>query len=309
MRLLCRFFKKNLEDAIVAIKAGVIGNNRVVIFRQDTSSKAYINELYYDEANNKCVESRIKDISPITKNQVLSPEEISQYISLMAAIAPAERYGLVMAGHGHGWITREIIESDSDISTYSAGYNPWIPAAGAEVTRDFGESNVRMNIDEIAEGIELSGVELDYILGRPMTEEEIANAPDGMKMVDMMGVPGMKFAITVSASFIMRSTFSLSRPWHSMGAWNVNVTGDQCRHLQPFGRMLYAPSMVMGSTGVCVMLAMTNAPFLNLPILPLRQRVPSGNIPIDAPLLSMAIDLRNRSFCGVSRFTNMWPVS
>lgn len=159
-----RFFKKNLEDAIVAIKAGVLGNNRVVIFRQDTSTKAYINELYYDEANNKCVETRIRDISPITKNQVLSPEEISHYISLMAAVAPAERYGLVMAGHGHGWITREIIESDSDISTYSAGYNPWIPAAGAEVTRDFGESNVRMNIDEIAEGIALSGVELDYIL-------------------------------------------------------------------------------------------------------------------------------------------------
>jgi len=32
-----------------------------------------------------------------------------------------------------------------------------------------------------------------------MTEEESANAPDGMKMVDMMGVSEMKFAITISA--------------------------------------------------------------------------------------------------------------
>ena len=32
-----------------------------------------------------------------------------------------------------------------------------------------------------------------------LTEEEVANAPEGMQTVDMMGMPGMKFAITVSA--------------------------------------------------------------------------------------------------------------
>ena len=32
-----------------------------------------------------------------------------------------------------------------------------------------------------------------------LTEEEVANAPEGIQTVDMMGMPGMKFAITVSA--------------------------------------------------------------------------------------------------------------
>ncbi len=32
-----------------------------------------------------------------------------------------------------------------------------------------------------------------------LTEEEVANAPEGMSMIDMVGMPGMKFSITVSA--------------------------------------------------------------------------------------------------------------
>jgi pyruvate-ferredoxin/flavodoxin oxidoreductase len=32
-----------------------------------------------------------------------------------------------------------------------------------------------------------------------MTEEEAKNAPEGMQTLDMVGMPGMKFAITVSA--------------------------------------------------------------------------------------------------------------
>ena len=32
-----------------------------------------------------------------------------------------------------------------------------------------------------------------------MTEEEVANAPEGMSTIDMVGMPGMKFSITVSA--------------------------------------------------------------------------------------------------------------
>jgi hypothetical protein len=82
----------------------------------------------------------------------------------MAEIAPANRYGIIFAGHGQGWITREILNANNDITTLSVGQNPWIPALGAEVTRAFGEGNVQVNIDELAKGIEHSGVALDYIL-------------------------------------------------------------------------------------------------------------------------------------------------
>ncbi len=159
-----RYFKTNIEDAVAAINRGILGNNnRVIIFRQESKDKAYISELCYDVDGGECIEQRIEEIT-LNTNEIITPDEMGGYISKMAEIAPAKRYGIVIAGHGQGWITREIINNDKDISTFGAGYNPWIPAAGAEVTRAFGESNVQVNIDELAEGIEKSGVELDYIL-------------------------------------------------------------------------------------------------------------------------------------------------
>lgn len=161
---LSRYFRYNLEDAAEAIETGILGNNnRVVFFRQVSTNSGYIGELYYDITSRECIERRIEDIT--LSNSVISPEEIGERIAKMAKIAPAERYGIVIAGHGQGWITRELLKRGSDISAYSFGNNnPWIPAAGAEITRAIGEDNVRANIDELAKGIEYSGVELDYIL-------------------------------------------------------------------------------------------------------------------------------------------------
>jgi hypothetical protein len=48
------------------------------------------------------------------------------------------------------------------VSSYSEPL--FTPAVGAEITRAFGESNVRVNPAEIAEGIENSVVDIDYIL-------------------------------------------------------------------------------------------------------------------------------------------------
>ena len=159
---LSRYFKTNLEDAALAIETGILdNNNRVVFFRQEGKNSGYIGELCYDLATKKCTEKRIKNIT--LTSTLIKPENIGEHIATMAEIAPAERYGIVLAGHGQGWITREIINKDSDISQSALGmsYNPWIPAEGAEVTRAFGEDNVRVNITELAEGIEYSQVQLD----------------------------------------------------------------------------------------------------------------------------------------------------
>jgi hypothetical protein len=85
---------------------------------------------------------------------------------MMANTAPAERYGIIMAGHGHGWIPREVLEGGGATEFYigSSVYNPWIPALGAEVTRAYGERNVMVNPSEIAIAVEHSQVKLDYIL-------------------------------------------------------------------------------------------------------------------------------------------------
>ena len=155
---LSSYFRTNLEDATKAINTGILGNNnRVIFFRQESKYSGYIGEIYYDGT-----ERRLKDIN--ISSTLMKPEELGNIIADMAEFAPAKRYGIVFAGHGQGWITREIIQNDKDISTFSLGYNPWIQAAGAETTRAFGESNVQLNIKEVASAIEYSAVELDYIL-------------------------------------------------------------------------------------------------------------------------------------------------
>ena len=160
-----RFFNDNISDAKLAISTGILGdNNRVLYIRQDGSTTGYIGELCYDPINGECIERRIKDIT--IEGDHLTPEQIGQHIAFMAAEAPADRYGMIMAGHGQGWLTRAIVNGENGGSIFSSGlgHNPWVQALGAETTRAFGESNVCMNISEIAEGIELSAVELDYIL-------------------------------------------------------------------------------------------------------------------------------------------------
>ena len=158
------YFNGNLSDAQEAIETGILDNsNRVLFFRQLNKSKGYIGELCYDTAGGKCIEQRLEEID-IDTSSIITPEIVGSYIAKMAEYSPAERYGMICAGHGQGWITREILTSEGRASTFSTGYNPWIIAPGAEVTRAFGESHVRLDIAELAEGIELSGVELDYIL-------------------------------------------------------------------------------------------------------------------------------------------------
>ena len=159
-----RFFTTNIDDAKLAVRRGALdGGNRIVYFRQHDANEAYIAELCYDKQSGTCFESIIKDHIAIEGNPI-SPDYISQTINMMADIAPAERYGLVMASHGHAWLTRETLNSASGISQAST-YKPLFePAYGAEITRAFGEKNVQVNTSEIAEGIENSNIDIDYIL-------------------------------------------------------------------------------------------------------------------------------------------------
>lgn len=160
---LARYFNSNIKDVKAAIKSGALGDaNRVIYLYQNNSTNAYIREICYDPSSGECIEYEAERIK-IDPSQV-TPDDIGSNIAKMAANAEADRYGIVFAGHGHGWIPRETLTGSSGATTLNAMGNVWQPAAGAEVTRAFGESNVMVNPAEIAEGIMRSGVELDYIL-------------------------------------------------------------------------------------------------------------------------------------------------
>lgn len=159
-----RYFSTNIDDAKKAIKTGILGDaNRVLYLRQSSKTEAYINELCYDTKTGECAERRVVSNIALSPTQV-TPEELARYIDLMAEEAPAERYGLIMAGHGQAWIPREALNGTGAISTLGTMSQLWTPAPGTEVTRAFGERNVQFDIEEIAQGIELSSIELDYIL-------------------------------------------------------------------------------------------------------------------------------------------------
>lgn len=160
---LSRYFDNNLKDASYAIGQGILGNNnRVLFFRQENTSKGYIGEICF-VSDNECIERRLVENIAISDSQV-TPEEVSQFIATMAELAPSKRYGLICAGHGQGWLPRDVVKNDADISKFGVDYAPWVKAEGAEVTRAYGEAKGMLNIPELASAIELSGVELDYIL-------------------------------------------------------------------------------------------------------------------------------------------------
>lgn len=161
---LTRYYDTNLEDAKKAIETGILGNNnRIVFFRQKERDMGYIGELYYDFNSNSCKERILKDDIVLDK-LLLTPTALCRHIQDMATFAPAKRYGLICAGHGQGWITREILERNKAATSSTKDSDMWTPAADAEETRAFGEENVRLNIYELANGISSSGIKFDYIL-------------------------------------------------------------------------------------------------------------------------------------------------
>lgn len=159
---LSTFFNYNIEDTKTAISGDILGQSRVLYLKQTSKTEAVICELSYDPIGGTCVEQQLDRID-IPSSQMTS-DEVARNLQRIAAIAPARRYGLVAAGHATGWVTK-----DADTgSAVTFGYRPsgdiWTPAAGAETTRTFGESNVLFDIEEIAAGISSAGVEFDYIV-------------------------------------------------------------------------------------------------------------------------------------------------
>ena len=156
-----RFFDYNIDDTKTAIADDILGQSRVICMRQKSRTEAVICELRYDTING-CTELPIDDIEiPSTQ---LTADDMAAHLRRIIEIAPARRYGLIVAGHSTGWVTKDADNDSPTIFDMRPHLDAWRPAPEAEITRTFGESNVKMDIEEIAEGISGAGVEFDYIL-------------------------------------------------------------------------------------------------------------------------------------------------
>mgnify|MGYP003439388857 FL=1 len=207
-----RYFNTNIEDATQAISEGALGtNNRVVCIIQSSKSEGSIFELCYNPSDSSVIKRHISDFT--LSGSLVTPTELSEIIAKAANAAPANSYAMVFAGHGTAWIPRSSMTSGA--STLSAGINPWTPAPGAEVTRTFGETNIMLDISELAEGIELSGVELEYILFDACFMANIETIYD---------LRNVAHYIIASPCEIMGRGFPYHRTLHHLFGDNFNLT-------------------------------------------------------------------------------------
>lgn len=157
-----RYFDYNIADTKTAIAGDILGQSRVIYLRQTSRTAAVICELRYDPIEGGCVEQQIEQIDVPAAE--FSAADMAANLRHMIEIAPARRYGLIVAGHSTGWVRKDADSGSATIFGLRPHYDAWTPAAGAETTRTFGENNVKMDITELAEGIEGAGAEFDYIL-------------------------------------------------------------------------------------------------------------------------------------------------
>ena len=157
------YFGQNIAAVKSAVDDNILGDCRIAYFRRDKGSDWQIAEIYYDRMTGKSATEVLKTYEDADLTQMES------YLADMIELVPAESYGLILGGHGSGWLPKSI--GTSWPKTYSVGssgaYIPpfgQMPCEGAMQTRYFGESLVNFDLDEIAGCMEASGAKFDYVI-------------------------------------------------------------------------------------------------------------------------------------------------
>ncbi len=106
---------QDLKEMRAAAAAGDIKDGRLIVFHSTSNGNQMLKEITHDGSIDtlKIYDSSIR---PQTS------ERMAEVLDDMASLAPAEDYGLVLWGHGTGWIEDGINEYDgSAVHTYSYG--------------------------------------------------------------------------------------------------------------------------------------------------------------------------------------------
>ena len=162
---LYHYYKTNLNDVAKALGKNFMPLGRIVAFTQPEAQKGYVVEYRYDEETNACRRDTLIRYAPLP-GHTTDPETMAAILSEMADLAPAERYGLHLASHAKGWLPASV-EGTSLLRRLSAtgAGDLWRKAPGAVETRWFGHDRGRyMNITELADAIDATGIHFDYLL-------------------------------------------------------------------------------------------------------------------------------------------------
>ncbi len=167
------YFYRNISAVKEAVRQNTHGRSRVICFFQNNSkTQADIIELVH--VNGSCEE---KILGSYDLPAIMDGENLGYYFREIIRLAPAQRYGLVMAGHALAWIPAGASADAPTMKGVAASARRraandgdfWRKAPSEVVTRYFGEkySDTQSNCFDIAtmsEALASTGVKFEYIL-------------------------------------------------------------------------------------------------------------------------------------------------
>ena len=143
-----------------------LDNRRLLVFLSSSETEAQLLEITF--SNNQCRQKVLHDYTFSTPSYTTAPG-ITQLLQEVVRTAPAQRYAMLIGGHGMGWLPR-----GTNVSTPVGGslqprrLSP-VEAQHPEyfLTRFFGHSSdeeYQIEVSTLADGIKASGLTMEYIL-------------------------------------------------------------------------------------------------------------------------------------------------
>ena len=145
-------FQNNIDDMEIAIKKGILKNERVLVFLSTTSKDATLFELQYKDG--ECIRHTLKTYE---NPAFTTAAGITSILNDVKSYAPANGYSMIVGCHGFGWIP-------SSSSTRGIDQRMHWDSQGIYRTRWFGGKEFKTDITTFAKGISDAGLKMEYIM-------------------------------------------------------------------------------------------------------------------------------------------------
>ena len=161
-RDLLNFYKQNIDGVLKAVDANVPGDGRILVcYQPNTHSQAEMHEAYFNAEKQAAAFTLLKSYDDFA---AADPACVQRMLSDVAALAPAQHYGIIVGCHGKAWVP-----ADHGALSYSARMTNeledlWIPMPGALLTRSFGDTGRSIDITNFAAAVKAQNYRPDYLL-------------------------------------------------------------------------------------------------------------------------------------------------
>lgn len=153
------YFRQNIADMEQIVARGGLAGARLLVYFMESASTATLFEL--ERHGSECTRREIAsyDRAP----DFTTAEGLHAIFGAAASEAPADRYGLIIGCHGMAWLP--VGQPSARAAAPEREYWEY-EAEGRPLTRWFGGTSTahRTDIATLAEGIRLSGMQMEYIL-------------------------------------------------------------------------------------------------------------------------------------------------